>query len=54
MSKCWYCGGELIWESDFPLDEVYGEDAGEGIVTYLHCSECNAQVMYEKSYRDDE
>lgn len=47
---CWYCGGRLIWGSDFNYDEVFGE--GEGIVTYLHCTECGAEVQYSK--RDDE
>ena len=47
---CWYCGGRLIWDSDFNYDEVHGE--GEGIVTYLHCTECGAEVVYSK--RDDE
>jgi hypothetical protein len=40
---CWYCGGQLIWDSDFDMDEIYGE---EGIVTYLHCSDCGANVEY--------
>lgn len=52
MSHCWYCGSKLIWMNDYNYDEVYGE--GEGIVTYLLCSnkDCNAQVEYSK--RDDE
>ena len=47
---CWYCGGRLIWNSDFNYDEVFGE--GEGIVTYLTCTKCGAEVQYSK--RDDE
>ena len=47
---CWYCGGRLIWDSDFNYDEVFGE--GEGIATYLHCMDCGAEVQYSK--RDDE
>lgn len=52
MSQCWYCGSKLIWNSDFNYDEIYGE--GEGIVTYLVCSneDCRAQVEY--SLRTDE
>lgn len=51
-SMCWYCGGinTLIWQSDFNYNEVYGE--GEGIVSYLTCSNCGAEVEY--SLRDDE
>ena len=41
---CWYCGGQLIWDSDFNYDEVFGE--GEGIVTFLHCTDCGAEVRY--------
>ena len=47
--RCWYCGGKLIWNSDFNYSDVYGE--GEGIVTYLHCSNCGAEVEYSR--RDD-
>lgn len=41
---CWYCGGRLFWGSDFNYDEVFGE--GEGIVSYLTCSGCGAEVQY--------
>lgn len=46
--NCWYCGCELVWQSDFNYDEVYGE--GEGIVTYLKCSnkKCNTEVEFSK------
>ena len=47
---CWYCSGQLIWDSDFNYDEVFGE--GEGGVKYLHCSQCGAEVQY--SLRDDD
>lgn len=43
-NPCWYCRGDLIWQSDFNYDEVHGE--GEGIVSYLHCSNCGAMVEY--------
>ena len=41
---CWYCGGKLFLGSDFNYDEVFGE--GEGIVSYLTCSGCGAEVQY--------
>lgn len=47
---CWYCGGRLIWNSDFNYDEVHGE--GEGVVSYLTCANCSAEVEY--SLRTDE
>ena len=50
MTNCWFCGEEMIWQSDFNYDEIHGE--GEGIVAYLHCPNCNA--MAEFSLRDDE
>ena len=49
-TTCWYCGGELIWQSDFNYDDVHGE--GEGIVSQLKCSGCHAEVQYSK--REDE
>lgn len=48
--NCWYCGGKLIWQSDYNYDEIHGE--GEGVATYLICSECGADVQY--SLRTDE
>lgn len=41
---CWLCGGKLIWQSDFNYDEIHGE--GEGIVAFLLCSGCGADVRY--------
>lgn len=49
---CWYCGGKLYWQSDFNYDEVFGK--GEGIVTYLKCSHCGANVEYSKCEDNDE
>ena len=43
---CWYCGGRLRWDSDFGYDEVFCE--GEGIVSYLHCTNCGATVQYSQ------
>ncbi len=51
-SVCWYCSSinSLCWNSDFNYDEVYGE--GEGVVTFLHCMNCKAEIQY--SLRTDE
>lgn len=46
---CWYCGGQLRWDSDFNYDEIFGE--GDGIVSFLTCMDCGAEVQY--SLRDD-
>lgn len=48
--KCWYCGGQLCWDNDFDLFDVYPELKGEcdgGIVTYLHCTECGSTIEYK-------
>lgn len=50
--KCWYCGGEMFWQSDFNYDEVYGE--GEGIVSYLTCSKCGAEAEFSLRFEQDE
>ena len=41
---CWYCGGKLIWGSDHDAEDL-GYDL-PGMITHLHCSNCNAQVEY--------
>lgn len=50
MTSCWYCGHpNLIWDNDFDYSDVYG--SGEGLVTFLHCPSCGAEVEF--SLRDD-
>ena len=39
--KCWFCGEELIWVSDFSYED-YGLDDKEGIITNLYCTNCKA------------
>ena len=53
-SVCFYCGAKnsLIWNSDFNYDEVYGE--GDGIVSFLTCSSCGADVQYSVRHDEDE
>ena len=43
---CWHCGGRLIWGTDHDAESL-GFHA-PGIVTHLHCSQCNAHVEYVK------
>lgn len=52
MDICWYCRGQLIWQSDFNYDEVFGE--GEGIVSYLICDGCGAEVQYSLKEETEE
>lgn len=44
VHRCWYCGAPLVWDCDYDYADVFTE--GEGIVTMLHCSNCNANVEY--------
>lgn len=45
MFECFHCGcRSVIWDSDFTFEDV-GRD-GEGIVQFLHCSECGAEIEY--------
>ena len=46
MDVCWWCRGQLVWDSDFDAEDYYCEEGREGIVTFLHCSECGAIVTY--------
>ena len=45
MYKCFYCGAmEVIWDNDFSYEDC-GYD-GEGIVVFLHCANCGAEIEY--------
>lgn len=48
--NCGFCGGALIWQSDFDFDDFGYE--GEGIVSQAICSNCGAEV--ETRVRTDE
>lgn len=41
---CWWCGAECIWQSDFTREDCCME--GEGIVSFLRCSGCDAEIQY--------
>ena len=44
--KCWHCQeNSVIWDADFNFEDFCME--GEGIVSCLHCTNCNAQIKYE-------
>ena len=40
---CWWCGGQLIWQTDHDKSDI---SDGEGLVSILTCSSCNAFVQY--------
>ena len=41
---CPYCGNNMVWQSDFNYDDVFGE--GEGIVSYYQCSNCGCDAEF--------
>ena len=44
--RCWLCGGQLNWQSDYnPEDMGYGPGT-LGIVAILGCLDCGAMVEY--------
>lgn len=45
--RCFACGGELIWDSDFmasELGECDDEKSEDTVVNILHCKDCGATV----------
>lgn len=40
--KCFFCGSELIWGSDFNLEEVcdLAKEGDGGVVSYYTCPTC--------------
>lgn len=44
MTHCWFCGAEMIWQSDFSFED-YGIE-GDGIVAVLCCPNCDAQAEF--------
>ena len=49
---CWHCNTELIWGGDHDYED-YGFE-GEGIVSNLHCPECECDVYVYKDLNDKE
>lgn len=40
-SRCFICGGKVVWQSDFTFEDFGIE--GEGIVYICKCSKCGAE-----------
>ena len=40
LMRCWHCGKEMVWGSDFSFED-YGRE-GEGIVSSFSCQNCPA------------
>ena len=41
--KCWFCGGELIWNCDYSFDD-YGYD-GEGYLKKIYKNTCTSTFI---------
>ena len=43
MYECFHClSRSVIWDSDFDFSDLGYE--GEGVVHFLHCSNCGAEI----------
>ena len=49
MHVCWWCSEGLIWERDEDACEYLDDEEIEGVCSFLHCSGCNAKVVYTPS-----
>lgn len=53
MYECFHCGERtVVWDSDFSYDDC-GYD-GDGVVTFLHCTNCGAQIEYAIPFGEEE
>ena len=53
MFECFHCGNKsVIWDSDFTFDDCGYE--GEGLVHFLHCNNCGAEIEYRISEDPEE
>ena len=50
--NCWHCQSKLIWGGDHTYEDYCIE--GEGIVSNLSCSKCNAFVLVYAGEEDAE
>lgn len=45
MYECFHCGARaVIWDNDFTFEDCGYE--GEGLVHFLHCTNCGAEIEY--------
>lgn len=48
--KCWHCNSEVIWNCDYDLEDIIGE---EGVLTTLQCSNDECGASYECTVKQD-
>ena len=44
MTHCWFCGHDMVWQSDYSFDELGYED--DGVVAMLSCPSCGAMAEF--------
>ena len=49
--RCCFCGGKMIWQNDFMIEDFGGIE--DGIVSIYCCSECN-NTSYNVVYTEEE
>ena len=46
MTKCWFCGSDMRWDSDFSFEDMGIESKEDGIVSHLTCTGCGATAEF--------
>lgn len=53
MYECFHCGEmTVVWDSDFSFEDCGYE--GDGIVHFLHCANCGAEIEYAIPFNSEE
>lgn len=40
-NRCFFCGNELIWNSDYNLSDLWDADENDdGVASFYHCPVC--------------
>lgn len=50
--RCFLCGSQVFWQSDFDFED-YGYE-GKGIVQNFTCSKCGAEYEVRSAFKDVE
>lgn len=55
MYRCWKCGAEVRWQSDFNESEIYGEELPKGedrVESYYICPSCGSEYEFTQGIED--
>lgn len=55
MYKCWLCGSEVAWESDFMESEIdeLEDGARDRVVGYYYCYNCGSEYEFRQGPREE-